>query len=319
MGREVIDPRNQKAEFADLCRIAAAAMGGESPALLAILEKDYWVTRVLCAIAEEHAEQVVFKGGTSLSKGWGLTQRFSEDIDVAVDPGARGEAARDTLLKGIARGVADRCSLVGTVRNSGTGVHRSVAYGFEAIWAGGELVQPSVLLEMGTRSALVPRSVRRLDTMLARAVPKAAADLPSCELSVLGADRTFVEKLFVVHGSVARQLEDPAHASLARIGRHYYDIHRLLADGAVRATVGTAAFWEMVSDCAERSARDFPKLHRPPADLNFAESPALFPDEPTRHALSREYGRDRDLFFGEAPSFGDILTSLLAVRSALAR
>lgn len=56
-----------------------------------------------------------------------------------------------------------------------------------------------------------------------------------------------------------------------------------------------------------------------PADLNFAHSPALFPDESTRQALSREYGRDRDLFFGEAPSFGEILTRLLAVRSALVR
>ena len=315
----MIDPRTAKGDFADLCRIAADAMGGDNPALLSILEKDYWVTRVLCAIAESHADHVVFKGGTSLSKGFGLTQRFSEDIDLAVNTGDRGEAARDTLLKAIAESVADICSLPITVRQSGKGVHRAVAYAFDAIWAGGELLQPSVLLEIGTRSALVPRTTRRLTTLLAAAVPTAAAELPSCELAVLGADRTFVEKLFVVHGFVTRYLEDAEARSLVRVGRHYYDVDRLLADDTVNASVGTPAFWEMVTDCDRRSQRDFARLHRAPVEFNFAESPALFPDATTRLALAREYERDRALFFGESPSFDDVLGSLVPIRVRLSR
>ena len=58
----MIDPRTDKGDFADLCRVAAGAMGSDNPALLAILEKDYWVTRALAAIAGSHAENVVFKG-----------------------------------------------------------------------------------------------------------------------------------------------------------------------------------------------------------------------------------------------------------------
>ena len=50
------------------------------------IEKDFWVTLILQTIFElEWAEHLVFKGGTSLSKGWGLIQRFSEDVDLAVD------------------------------------------------------------------------------------------------------------------------------------------------------------------------------------------------------------------------------------------
>ena len=51
------------------------------------VEKDYWVSMVLRAIFSlPYATAFVFKGGTSLSKGWGLIERFSEDIDLAIDP-----------------------------------------------------------------------------------------------------------------------------------------------------------------------------------------------------------------------------------------
>ena len=51
-----------------------------------IIEKDYYVTEVLRTIAATAGDKVIFKGGTSLSKGWNLIQRFSEDIDIFLDP-----------------------------------------------------------------------------------------------------------------------------------------------------------------------------------------------------------------------------------------
>lgn len=50
------------------------------------VEKDYYLTEILRIIATDLDEQAIFKGGTSLSKGWGLITRFSEDIDLFVDP-----------------------------------------------------------------------------------------------------------------------------------------------------------------------------------------------------------------------------------------
>lgn len=313
----MIDPRREKGDFADLCRIAADAMGSDNPELLAILEKDYWVTRVLCAIADEHADVVVFKGGTSLSKGWTLTQRFSEDIDLAVDVSGRGESARDTLMKAIAKNVADRCDLPMMARESGRGVHRAVAYGFEAIWSGGELVTRSVLLEMGTRSTLEPAYNRSLTTLLSNAVPRASAELPMCTLPVLGAERTLVEKLFVIHGAVSRHINDPSTPSLSRVGRHYYDVAKLLDDEAIRATVGTSAFWAMAADHDVRGGREFPRSHLAPKKLDFADSPGLFPDDKLRSVLQREYQRDQGLFFGASPTFDEILERLRTVRTRL--
>lgn len=50
------------------------------------VEKDWWVVQTLAILFEtEVGSHMVFKGGTSLSKAWGLIDRFSEDIDLAID------------------------------------------------------------------------------------------------------------------------------------------------------------------------------------------------------------------------------------------
>ena len=69
----------------------------------AIIEKDYFVTEALRIIEQAAGSKVIFKGGTSLSKGWNLIQRFSEDIDIFLDPTAftplLGKKAIDRELK----------------------------------------------------------------------------------------------------------------------------------------------------------------------------------------------------------------------------
>lgn len=66
-----------------------------------IIEKDWWVSAVMRALfALPYANQMSFKGGTSLSKCWGLIDRFSEDIDIAVArefPGYGGELSRTQI------------------------------------------------------------------------------------------------------------------------------------------------------------------------------------------------------------------------------
>ena len=49
------------------------------------IEKDWWISVVLKAMSmTQYADLYSFKGGTSLSKGWGLIERFSEDADIAI-------------------------------------------------------------------------------------------------------------------------------------------------------------------------------------------------------------------------------------------
>jgi predicted nucleotidyltransferase component of viral defense system len=71
---------------------AAEALGGLDPSFV---EKDYWVTQVLRALHTEYPGGFLFKGGTSLSKGYGIIERFSEDVDILVVPLA-GASIRET-------------------------------------------------------------------------------------------------------------------------------------------------------------------------------------------------------------------------------
>lgn len=72
----------QNPDFSNL--IAQSARQLKMPA--DFVEKDYWVTYVLYRLVKEGVDDFVFKGGTSLSKGWNLIDRFSEDIDLLFVP-----------------------------------------------------------------------------------------------------------------------------------------------------------------------------------------------------------------------------------------
>ena len=82
--------------FSELVQATAEAVGLPQ----VYIEKDYWVTKALKHLSESaHVSDVVFKGGTSLSKAYRLVERFSEDIDLAVFAGGRGDAARKHCLE----------------------------------------------------------------------------------------------------------------------------------------------------------------------------------------------------------------------------
>ena len=76
-------------QFGDLLRVVA----DRRHLALALVEKDYWVTHVLWALLEQGFD-VWFKGGTSLSKGFGLIERFSEDLDLKIEPGRQEKMPR---------------------------------------------------------------------------------------------------------------------------------------------------------------------------------------------------------------------------------
>ena len=104
---------HEEGDFGDLLQIVATERR-LSPSLV---EKDYWVTHTLWAL---HAAgfEVWFKGGTSLSKGFALIERFSEDLDLKIEPGA----VRDlpTVSNWKSSGCARWRSLIaGVVRKSG--------------------------------------------------------------------------------------------------------------------------------------------------------------------------------------------------------
>ncbi len=135
---------------------AAAERLGVDPV---IIEKDDWVSQILRGVADQFPGDFIFKGGTSLSRCYGLIQRFSEDIDLLIRPGERGRNATDRMLKemaGAAGGALD-CPPESIERvESGLGEHRKVRVFYPTGRPGVPGVKPGVLLEMGIRGGEEP-------------------------------------------------------------------------------------------------------------------------------------------------------------------
>jgi len=204
------------------------------------VEKDYWVSEVLRVLAAEFGDSFIFKGGTSLSKGYRIVERFSEDIDILVLPGDRGRAATDRLMKDMGRLAADGIGgAAAAVGGSETGRHRTYEVSYPALRGSTTLISTSVLLEMGIRGGPHPHEIVPIGSLLGDVLELAGTnlsefeDLASFEAVVLHPGRTLLEKFVHIHG-LARQLDaDPSGTIDRRSGRHFYDVYQLLGDERV--------------------------------------------------------------------------------------
>jgi hypothetical protein len=140
----------------------------------AILEKDYYVTEALRTIATASGDKIIFKGGTSLAKGWNLIERFSEDIDIFLDPRAfqpaLGKNAIDRELKKLRDAVSRHPALSFVQNESQTigGFGRNDRFSYAQKFGGPGEVASRVLLEAGTASGREPSAVIELRSYLAQ-------------------------------------------------------------------------------------------------------------------------------------------------------
>lgn len=131
--------------------------------------------------------------------------------------------------------------------------------------------------------------------------------------------RTFVEKMFALHGKVERLLDEDH--PLGRDARHYSDLHVLVDQHEVRSMLASPEYGEIRRDYDERSRLFFPKAYRPPPDLAFRDSPALFPDPDLRARLEPEYEAECAFLFSDQdfPSFEDALARFVGRRGSTER
>ena len=135
------------------------------------IEKDYWVTRSLKNLANsEITDQIVFKGGSSLSKAHKIVHRFSEDIDLAVRAEGLGDARRKKLLK-----VGETVACVGLEpiadddRNSKGSKFRKSVYQYPRVGVQGDYGQasPELLIELNTFTQPEPSEEKTIQSMIA--------------------------------------------------------------------------------------------------------------------------------------------------------
>lgn len=292
------------------------------------VEKDYYVTEILRIVGERLGERAMFKGGTSLSKGWGLISRFSEDIDLFVNPEKfdppPGKNKMDRILKELSEAVAEHPALT-WLKDEGVtigGLGREDYFAYDTRFAGLPGIRSVVRLEPGVQSGTFPTEQVPITSLVGQylqeeGITDIADDLIGFEMTLLHYRRTFVEKMFALHGKVVRLL-DEGHP-LDRDARHYPDLYVLAGEHEVRAMLASPEYDDIRRDYDEKSRAFFPKGYRPPEELSFGQSPAFFPDEELRERLASDYTTQCDLLFsgGDYPPFGEVLSRFAEIRELL--
>ena len=312
---------------ADILRTAAA----RSRRSAVILEKDIWVCWVLDALfSMPDPHPMAFKGGTSLSKVYGVIDRFSEDVDVTLDyrafddgfdPFAEGASRTATrrfserLRARVASHVRDavapalddaarRLTLDGRydIHLGEDGETVRFAYP-SAIEASDSYVANEVLLEFGGRNVIDPNERHAI-------VPDIAAltdglDYPAATVTVLSPARTFWEKATLIHVAChRRQLANKPD----RLSRHWFDLACLAAHPVGRAALADRA---LLADVV-RHKKVFFHAGNSKYDQCLDGRLRLFPDNDQLPALQSDYDamRGARIVGDDAPAFGALIEAI---------
>ena len=309
----------------------ASARGLPAP----YVEKDFWVTEVLRAAAADRTVAMpdgstapvtfLFKGGTSLSRVFGIVDRFSEDVDLlAVFPTSAATNARHKVLKQVDTDVTSYLGLTKndvTVGASTTGVKRYTTYHYP-VQDYDQGLKEGVLLELGSRGGTYPAGPHPYRSMVADyAITELGEPADTWEefaaftVNVLAPERTLLEKLAAVHDAAVRG----DTATLLKHGRHFYDIDRLLNTPTLLDaldSLGPAGVVELVEDINTHSAdADFSWSPRP--EGGYADSPAFDPQAEARDAIHTGFEAAQGLIHGLRITLEEVTTTVQTNRERL--
>jgi hypothetical protein len=307
--------------------LAVAADRSGRPAHL--LEKDVWVVWTLATLfGSGLGEHLVFKGGTSLSKAYGVIRRFSEDVDLTYDiraiapdlvgdagdalPKSRSEEKRwsSEVRKRLPEWVAGSAqpiiadalaaeSLAANIRADG----EKLLIDYEAATAGSGYVAPSVLLEFGARSTGEPASLRDVACDASGFVDGVV--FPTARPRVMHAERTFWEKATAIHVFC---LQERLRGD--RFARHWHDVVRLDEAGLAAAAFADR---ELANAVARHKAMFFTEkaADRSPIDYEAAVNGGLqlVPGGDASKALEEDYARmvEDGLLLEDAEPFEELM------------
>jgi hypothetical protein len=294
----------------------------------AVVEKDFWVCWVLKYLfsIDEIKSKIVFKGGTTLSKVFGVIERFSEDIDLILDWKllGYGEGGQDPYHKHPSKTQQDRfnkevnragveyikkilfpilqklsvhCPKVSI--NIDSKDHHCVNVVYPAAFSE-SYIRPQVVLEIGPLAAWIPSKKYRVKSYAAEVFPQIFEE-SECDVFAITGERTFWEKATILH--------QEAHRSglvKSRYSRHYYDLCRLSNSEIKQQAFNSMNLLEEV--------REFKKRFYPCSWANYDDakpgSLKLMPTSINIPELKKDYKSMQVMIFGEKPSFDNILDTL---------
>jgi predicted nucleotidyltransferase component of viral defense system len=304
-------------QFADLMRIVAQEKGIDP----ALVEKDYWIMHCLYGL-QQLGLSFALKGGTSLSKGFQIIDRFSEDIDIRIEPprdhnvkAGRNhlEAAHIKSRKDFYDWLARKIKIDGIVK-----VERDTAFDDKDLFSAGirldykSIADPIVDLRAGV---LLEAGFANVTPNVPKDISSWAYDYAAAKVSIIDnraeavacydPGYTLVEKLQTISTKFRKQQETGELPS--DFMRHYYDVYSLLKRPEVQSFIGTAAY-------EAHKRNHFPRAN----NQNIAENEAfVLSDSGTRAAYAKAYAIGSALYYKGRPTFQEILDAIETQRDKL--
>jgi predicted nucleotidyltransferase component of viral defense system len=299
--------------FRDLLRIVGAELSIE----YGLVEKDYWIMHVLYGLKQQ-GFQFELKGGTSLSKGYGLIHRFSEDIDIHIKPPAEMEI-NENPNNNKPRNIQKRKDFYDVLKNDIKidgiiSVVRDEAFDDQRQYRSGGIrlhyesktdaidgVKEGILLEVGFDTVTPNNPLTISSWAYDKAVQQGVdiIDNRAVDIACYHIGYTFVEKLQTIATKFRQEQED--NEERQNLMRQYYDVYSLLRDDTVKAFIGTEEYQK------HKVVRFPPKDYEIPIDENEA---FLLKNPELRERFIERYKKTAKLYYKGQPDFNELVAEI---------
>jgi predicted nucleotidyltransferase component of viral defense system len=309
------------------CIQAASVMDNPLPA--AVVEKDFWVCWILKLLSEipDLKDNLTFKGGTSLSKAWGIIDRFSEDIDIAINrkvfgqdpPNGAEDATSNTQRKLRLETLEKNCatyiiySLIPLLQEKIESYLDTHDFQLLAIRKGNEVniefrypgtlknelggLLPVVLIEIVPRADVIPKNEMRI-TPIIYDVFKGLLDNGSFTIATLVPERTFLEKLLFIHETLGGY-----NKGSERKSRHYYDLFKLYEAGVFDLIKLNKDLFQMVV----HHRQTFFRYNTLDYSAIFRQGIQFLPQKESWPNWRSDYSRTEVMIYNQIPSFDELM------------
>ena len=302
----------------------------------AIIEKDFWVCWMLDYLFHrcQWKDNLAFKGGTSLSKAYGLIQRFSEDIDLILDwrvlgykknkpRSERSNTKQDSFNKeanlkaeGFLKDIFLPSMKMDIKNELSTNIQcyidsndgQTVKFAYPNSFSDTSILQ-EIRLEIGALAAWTPAKKYAITPYVAQKYGH-LFEQPSTEILTVLPERTFWEKVTILHREAFRPVDKEFPP---RYSRHYYDLYCMAQSKVIKNALTEVELLNRVVEFKDKFYR-CPWARYDLADFGTMQ---LMPPEYNMSTLREDYAHMQNMIFGKKPDFEEIMFGIKVLESKI--
>jgi hypothetical protein len=298
------------------------------------IEKDWWVTLTLKALFESpHAKYFIFKGGTSLSKGWKLIERFSEDIDIELDTIAFGKEYKNnpshTYIKTLKK---EGCAFTSTVLLNALKTQflhlgilmkdviieaenvdkkipdkdpQTLFVKYKSLYPPHKYIADVVKVEFSVRSLKDTYEEVNIESILSNVFPNIAYEEIAFKVFAVQPKKTFLEKVFLLHEKF--QNLNPDNIKIERLSRHLYDLVKIMDSEAGKQGLKDKEFYKTLIE----HRKNYIRISGVDYDTLNYSTISFIPPVSVLEMFRQDYSAMQEaMIYGESPDFDSMIEKL---------